>query len=235
MTVMSVSEVYSRAATTETQDNDVMGKEDFLTLLVAQLQNQDPLNPSESTEFTAQLAQFSSLEQLQNMNATLDAFEVYQSASNNIQSSAFIGKTVTASGSMFTVSNGEAAPISFNLESDASTVYIQIYDQYEGFVDDIEVGFLDAGEQQVRWDGMDSDGQAVADGAYQFTVMAADAEGNTVSTTSYTTGRVTGLDYATGSTNLLIEDYEVPLSSVVRLEEMGTEEEIDNVSTNEGD
>ena len=57
MTVMSVSEVYSQASTetSATQDNNVLGKDDFLTLLVAQLQHQDPLNPSDSTEFTAQL------------------------------------------------------------------------------------------------------------------------------------------------------------------------------------
>jgi flagellar basal-body rod modification protein FlgD len=101
MTVMSVSEVYSQTSTPQTKENGVMGKDDFLTLLVAQLQHQDPLNPAESTEFTAQLAQFSSLEQLENIDATLSGFEVYQATLNNIQSSGFIGKTVTATGSMF--------------------------------------------------------------------------------------------------------------------------------------
>jgi flagellar basal-body rod modification protein FlgD len=90
------------------KDNGVMGKDDFLTLLVAQLQHQDPLNPAESTEFTAQLAQFSSLEQLENIDATLSGFEVYQATLNNIQSSGFIGKTVTATGSMFGVNGGSA-------------------------------------------------------------------------------------------------------------------------------
>ena len=94
MTVTSVSDVYSQASTTTSTNATVMGKDDFLSLLVAQLQNQDPLNPSDSTEFTAQLAQFSSLEQLQNINDTLAGFEVYQSTLNNIQSSNFIGKTV---------------------------------------------------------------------------------------------------------------------------------------------
>ncbi|MCB2147960.1 MAG: flagellar hook assembly protein FlgD [Deltaproteobacteria bacterium] len=224
MTVMSVSDVYSQASTPKTQDNSVMGKNDFLTLLVAQLKNQDPLNPSDSTEFTAQLAQFSSLEQLQNIDATLSGFEVYQSTLNNIQSSGFIGKTVTATGSMFGVNNGNPDPIRFDLVNDADSVFIQIYDNYGGFVSDIQVGSRQAGEQQVVWDGRDSNGAAVADGPYTFTVMAMNADGSVVSSNSYTTGVVTGVDYKTGATNLLINDHEVPISSVIRIEETGNVE-----------
>lgn len=224
MTVMSVSEVYSQASTPTSQDSSVMGKDDFLTLLVAQLQHQDPLNPAESTEFTAQLAQFSSLEQLQNIDASLNGFEVYQSTLNNIQSSGFIGKTVTASGSMLTVSDGTADPIRFDLANDADSVYIQIYDDYGGFVTDIQAGALGAGEQQVVWDGRDANGSAVEDGPYTFNVMAMNSDGTVVSSTSYTTGVVSGVDYKTGATHLLIDGHEVPISSVIRVEETGTED-----------
>ncbi len=219
MTVMSVSDVYSQASLPTTQDDSVMGKNDFLKLLVAQLKHQDPLNPSESTEFTAQLAQFSSLEKLQNIEATLNGFEVYQSTLNNIQSSGFIGKTVTATGSMFNVTGGNPDPIRFDLANDADSVYIQIYDNYGGFVTDLPAGARPAGEQQVAWNGRDANGTAVADGAYTFTVMAMNADGAIVSSNSYTTGVVTGIDYKTGATNLLINDREVPISSVIRIEE----------------
>jgi flagellar basal-body rod modification protein FlgD len=223
MTVMSVSDVYSQASTPTKQDNSVMGKDDFLTLLVAQLQHQDPLNPSESTEFTAQLAQFSSLEQLQNIDATLNGFEVYQSTLNNIQSSGFIGKTVTASGNMLAVNNGVADPIRFDLANDADSVYVQIYDNYGAFVTDIRAGALAAGEQQVAWDGTDANGGAVGDGPYTFSVMAMNSDGTVVGSTSFATGVVSGVDYKTGATNLLINGHEVPISSVIRVEEMGTE------------
>ena len=225
MTVMSVSDVYSQASTPKTQENSVMGKDDFLTLLVAQLQHQDPLNPAESTEFTAQLAQFSSLEQLQNIESTLSGFEVYQSTLNNIQSSGFIGKTVTATGSMFGVNGGNPDPIRFDLVNDADSVYIQIYDNFGGFVADIPAGARQAGEQQMAWDGRDSKGTVVADGSYTFTVMAMNADGAIVSSNSYTTGVVTGVDYKTGATNLLINDREVPISSVIRIEETGNQSE----------
>ena len=223
MTVMSVSEVYSQASTetSATQDNNVLGKDDFLTLLVAQLQHQDPLNPSDSTEFTAQLAQFSSLEQLQNVNDTLGNFEVYQSTLNNIQSSGFIGKTITAAGSAFSVDDGVAAPLRFDLANDADSVYIQVYDNYGNFVTDIPAGAMSAGEQQVAWDGQDANGAAAADGAYTFTVMAMDADGSVIGSTSYTTGTVTGIDYKSGSTNLLVNENKIPIASVIRVEEAG--------------
>ncbi len=221
MTVMSVSDVYSQANTPKTPDNSVLGKDDFLSLLVAQLQHQDPLNPAESTEFTAQLAQFSSLEQLQNIDTTLNGFEVYQSTLNNIQSTGFIGKTVTATGSMVAVKGGTLDPIRFDLSNDADSVYIQIYDSVGGFVADIDAGARHAGEQQADWNGEDSTGRPVEDGTYSFTVMAMKADGSIVSSSSYTTGVVTGIDYKTGATNLLINDQEVPISSVIRIEETG--------------
>ena len=219
MSVMSVSDVYSQSNVPKAQDNGVMGKDDFLTLLVAQLKHQDPLNPSESTEFTAQLAQFSSLEQLQNIDSTLNGFEVYQSTLNNIQSSGFIGKTVTATGSMFGVNDGTPDPIRFDLANDADSVYVQVYDNYGSFVTDIQAGARPAGEQQVTWNGRDSNGTTVADGPYTFSVMAMNADGTIVSSTSYTTGIVSGVDYKSGATNLLINGHEVPISSVIRIEE----------------
>jgi len=229
MTVMSVSEVYSQASTktSATEDNNVLGKDDFLTLLVAQLQNQDPLNPSDSTEFTAQLAQFSSLEQLQNVNDTLANFEVYQSTLNNIQSSGFIGKTITATGNLFSLNDGVAEPIRFELANEADSVYIQIYDRYGNFVNDIQVGAMAAGEQEATWDGRDTNGADVPDGSYTFTIMAMNADGSVIGSTSYTTGTVTGIDYKSGATKLLINENEVPIASVIRVEEAGktTEDE----------
>jgi flagellar basal-body rod modification protein FlgD len=219
MTVMSVSEVYSQASTKSSSTDTVLGKDDFLTLLVAQLQNQDPLNPAESTEFTAQLAQFSSLEQLQNVNDTLAGFEVYQSTLNNIQSSGFIGKTVTASGDTLAVTDGVADPISVEMSRDCHTAYVQIYDAFGNYVADIEAGSLNAGMHSIAWDGTDQYGAAVADGTYTFSVMAVDTEGNSVATTSYITGKVTGVDYQTGETKLLIGDQEISISSLIRVEE----------------
>ncbi|GAB6908857.1 Flagellar basal body rod modification protein [Desulfosarcina cetonica] len=223
MSVMSVSDVYSQASTsTSTKDETVMGKDDFLALLVAQLQNQDPLNPSDSTEFTAQLAQFSSLEQLQNINEELSGFEVYQSTLNNIQTSGFIGKTITATGDTLTVEDGIATDIAFSLDDSSASVYIQIYDASGTFVADIDAGSLSAGQQTVSWDATDDNGMAVGDGVYTYSIMAVDSDGNSVDTTSFISGKVTGIDYESGETLLLIGDQKVSISSMIRVEENET-------------
>src|SRR5210317_754089 len=78
--------------------SNVMGKDDFLNLLITQLQNQDPLKPTDSTEFTAQLAQFSSLEQLGNVNENLKQLQDFQASINNSQAVSLIGKEITATG-----------------------------------------------------------------------------------------------------------------------------------------
>ncbi|WP_319525240.1 flagellar hook capping FlgD N-terminal domain-containing protein [uncultured Desulfosarcina sp.] len=226
MSVTSVSEVYSQASTTTSTDESVLDKDDFLTLLVAQLQNQDPLNPSDSTEFTAQLAQFSSLEQLQNVNDTLANFEVYQSTLNNIEAANFVGTKITAAGNTVTVSDGLADDISVELGDDCSSVYIMIYNSSGGFVNDIDAGSLDAGTHAIEWDGTDENGAAVSDGVYTFSIYAIDADGNSVASTSYITGTVTGIDYQSGETVLLVGDQEVAISSLVRVESAGVDENV---------
>ena len=99
------------------EDKTTLGKDDFLKLFVAQLQNQDPLSPMESTEFTSQLAQFSSLEQLTNVNQNLDYLLMYQSSMNNAEAINFIGSTVKASGSSIGVKDGESRPDTIRLGS----------------------------------------------------------------------------------------------------------------------
>jgi flagellar basal-body rod modification protein FlgD len=227
MTVTSVSQVYSQSTSaTDSTDDTVLDKDDFLTLLVAQLQNQDPLNPSDSTEFTAQLAQFSSLEQLQNVNDTLANFEVYQSTLNNIEAADFIGSTITAAGDTLSVSDGVADGISVELGDASTSVYVQIYDRSGGFVTDIDAGSLAAGTHTIDWDGTDANGATVSDGVYTFSVMAVDVNGDSVSSTSYISGKVTGIDYQSGETLLLVGDQEVAISSLVRVEAAGVDENV---------
>ncbi len=197
----------------------VLGKDDFLNLLVAQLKNQDPLNPADSTEFTAQLAQFSSLEQLSNINENLEYLQGFQNSINNSQAVSFIGKDVKVNGNSIMLNDGISDAINFELEEDACEVYVNIYDDTGGFVNVIEGGPLSAGEQTINWDGNDKNGNRVFDGKYNFEVLATDADGNMINTKTYITGRVTAVVYKNGISYLVAGDQEVPVGDVIRIAE----------------
>ena len=197
----------------------VLGKEDFLKLLVEQLKNQDPLNPMESTEFTAQLAQFSSLEQLTNMNESLKYSQLYQSSINNAQAVNFIGKTVKATGDSISVKDGMSNQIQFDLARDAETVNIHIYDSSDNLVKTINCDSLSDGEQSIAWDGTNDDGETVSDGTYTFEVSAADAGGETIEASTYMTVVVTGVTFKEGNAYLLAGDIEISMNDVIEVTE----------------
>lgn len=218
MTVVGLEQVSSQGGQTSSSSNsESLGKSDFLNLLVTQLQNQDPLDPADSTEFTAQLATFSSLEELQNISSTLEGVSTSQTIQTNSQAVDYIGKRITALGNQINVEDGEADPVVFQLESDASSVYINIYNEYGQYVQNLELSAMDAGEQKVEWNGMNQSGDHVSDGAYQFEVMAVDGEGNSVEATTFTAGVVTGVYYKDGQAYLVTDEQEMALGDVVRV------------------
>ena len=221
MTVVGLDQVGSRAAQTSEPQQSVMGKDDFLQLLVTQLQNQDPLNPADATEFTAQLATFSSLEQLQNINSTLGDVSTSQSVLTNSQAVDYLGKQIQAIGDQVYLMDGQADAIEFDLSQNAAGVYVKIYNQYGEYVQDLELGPMTAGQQSVQWDGLDHNGQTAPDGAYQYEATAIDADGNSVAVTSFTKGTVTGVYYKNGIAYLATANQQIPLGSVVQVLEPG--------------
>ena len=203
---------------TSSKDN-ALGKNDFLNLLVAQLQNQDPLSPMDSTAFTSQLAEFSSLEQLSNVNENLEYLQMYQASINNAQAVSFIGKNIDALGSSIKLESGENEEIHFELSQDSSSVFINIYDETGSLVKYIENGPLGEGKQSVEWDGTDNGGNPLPEGIYKFEVMAVNANGDKVQTATYISDRVTGVTFKNGVTYLLAGGMKIPIGDVIEVSE----------------
>lgn len=219
MAIVGLDQVGSSAAQVNTAQASVMGKDDFLTLLVAQLEHQDPLNPADSTEFTAQLATFSSLEELQNINSALEAVAHSQSMLTNSQAVDYIGRNITALGDQIYMNEGQVEPFAINLGGDASAVYINVYNQYGEFVRNIECGPMPAGQNSVTWDGLNHTGGQAPDGAYHYEAVATDADNNDVPVTTFTSGTVTGVFYRDGLAYLTTANQEIPLGNVVEVHE----------------
>ena len=218
---MSTSEIMAAATGSSSgsyvPEKTVLGKEDFLKLLVKQLENQDPLNPMESTEFTAQLAQFSSLEQLTNMNKNFENLQLYQASINNAQAVNFMGKTIKATGDTISVADGTSNPIQFELAGEAAEVNIHIYDESNNLVKTINCGSLGEGDQSISWDGTNEDGETVPDGKYTFEVSAVDVSGETVNAATYMTVEVTGVTFINGSAYLLAGDIAISMSDILEV------------------
>ncbi len=194
-----------------------LGRDTFLKLLVKQLQYQDPLNPMSNTDFTAQLAQFSSLEQMTNMSEDMKKLSDLQASMNNMQAVDFIGKRVSAKGDIVEF-NGQEVGLDFYLDSAATDVDVDIYDPTGNLVKTIHMQNVPAGDAVCHWDGRDNAGDMVQPGKYTFKVDANDAQGAKVDATTYATGTVTGVTYDKGITYLIVGDKEVTISNVEKIQ-----------------
>ena len=181
-----------------------MGETDFLKLLTTQLQAQDPLNPMDATGFTAQLAQFSSLEQLTSINTNLANLLSSQTSLQTAMATDLIGKKVGVSGGNTVTLNGQAA-MNYSLSGDASKVSISIFDANGKQVNTVNLGQQAAGSNSFTWDGKDANGNTLPSGQYTFDVTAADSAGQAVTATPTTTGMVTGVIFQNNTTYLSID------------------------------
>ena len=191
-----------------------LDQEDFLKLLFEQLKHQDPLNPMESTEFTAQLTQFSSLEQLFAMNENLTGIQTMLSNQDRENLLELIGKTVKADDNTILIKDGGSASGSYLLQ-DRANVTISIYDSNGFEIRTLNLGTQDAEEYDVEWDGRDESGDIVEDGIYTFEVIAKDDAGNYVTASTYTSGEVTGVTYQYGIPYLMIGDILVSTNNTI--------------------
>lgn len=207
MSIAALEPTYNNTDETPRYANpkDALGRDQFLRLLVAQLQHQDPLNPMEGTDFTAQLAQFSSLEQLFAVNESLTGIQEALSVQENSDLLDFIGKTVKAEDNTILVKDGSVVSGSYTLE-DRADVTVVVYDSDGYEVRKLYPGWQDTGEYDVDWDGRDNSGEMAEDGMYTFEVTAKDDAGHYVTVNTYVSGEVTGVTYEYGLPYLMIGD-----------------------------
>jgi flagellar basal-body rod modification protein FlgD len=181
-----------------------LGKQEFLNLLVAQLQNQDPLNPVDDKEFVAQLAQFSSLEQAMQTNERLGLLQGTSTALNNAQVAGLIGQTIEANGNKVALADARPIPVTYDLGSDATETTITIRDANGKAVRTMSAGAATAGKHDAFWDGMDDSGNALPNGTYTIEVNAKNASGGQVTTSTRVRGTVTQVTFENGSAELII-------------------------------
>jgi len=206
---------------TDVSESFGFSKDDFLELLVKELQYQDPLSPMSNQEFTSHLAQLSSLEKLGSIDSNLEQgvqldMLLTQALSNTLAST-LIGKKVKAAGNSFVLNSGKPETVYFSLDSAAKKIIVKIYDSSGKLVKEYTMENLSKGEHSVTWDGKDENGNSLPDGEYTFRVDAFDVDGNGVNVTTYLTGFVTGIKYEEGKAYLVVGDEKIAFSNVMEI------------------
>ena len=194
-------------------------KGQFLNLLVTQLRYQDPMNPMQGTEFTQQLAMFSSLEQLININKSLAGLGSLQSAFAQSQAVGMLGKQILAEGNTVTVSGGTASNLAFSLDQASTDTMANIFGPDGKLVGVFDAGEKGAGLHTIAFPAVDQQGNQMADGTYTFSVLAFGADGKPIQPKTFSSGIVQGVKFAQDGTLLTVGTKDLPLSSVVQITE----------------
>lgn len=155
----------------EVKSND-LGKNEFLQLLVTQLNNQNPLEPQENGEFIAQLAQFSTVEGVEKLNSSVSTMLSGYQSSQALQASSLVGRKVIVPSDKAMVDTSETFKASIVLPTSSSNVAVNVYDSAGTVVNRINMGQQEAGNVSFMWDGKDSSGKTLPPGTYRFEAQA---------------------------------------------------------------
>ena len=209
----------------QTGSLQTLGRDDFLQLLVTKLEYQDPLNPMEDEDFIAQLAQFSSLEQMKNISdgiASSNEWDYLQMQSiNNTMAAGLIGKDVKAAYEGVVV-DGETDPtISFTNNVYAAEVTFSIKDGEGNVIRQLTMDNVQAGVNSLTWDGKDNMGNSVEEGYYTVQATATDGSGNTFTPSLSLVGTVESITYRDGAAYLKVRGIEISLGDVTAVGEPG--------------
>jgi flagellar basal-body rod modification protein FlgD len=156
----------------DTTANKELGKNEFLNLLVAQLNNQNPLEPQGNGEFIAQLAQFSQVEGIEKLNTSMGSLLSGYQSSQALQASSLVGSKVIIPTDKAVVDTSESFKASLVLPTSSSNVYVNVYDNAGTVVSRINMGEQAAGNVSFIWDGKDASGNLLPPGTYKFEAQA---------------------------------------------------------------
>ncbi len=225
MSIISPIPTDANGVAQTTGSAQTLGKDDFLALLVAQLQYQDPLEPMDNTEYVSQLAEFSSLEQMQNIaDATEQSNEwsyLQMQSLNNVMASGFIGKEVKAEYSDIYYDTSSNPVISYTTSQYADEIEFEIYNDKGTLVRTLTKDDVKPGTGTIEWDGTNSSGNRVDEGYYSIQASAQGSAGNEFTPQLSLVGIVSAVVYRDGAAYLTVNGTELALGAISSIGEPG--------------
>ncbi len=196
------------------RDIGEVSKLDFMTLLVAQIQNQDPTSPMDNAEFTSQITQFTMLDEMSAVNDKLEESIMVGQSANNTAMLALVGKDVTVEGNAVTLEGGVASENVINSQGPGIAV-VKVMDENGNQVDTYTVE-VTSGLNDASWDGIDNDGNPLTDGRYSLDVSVTNS-GLDVPFNTLLTGSVDGLRYENNVAVVMVDSHEYYVSEIYKV------------------
>lgn len=208
-------------ATKTTSGKGTLGKDDFFKLMMEQLKYQDPMNPMEGSEYAAQLAQFSSVEQLTNLNKAMDtsinaSYQLAQSV-NNTMSTNLIGKEVKLTTSTVLYDGQEKLPLAYELKADAKYARLKIKDAKGNLVKTIDLKDTKAGTYRTEWDFTNNAGKLVEKGNYKFELETKGLNDKDIVAKTYQLGSVEAIRFTEQGAVVVIQGKQYALADVYEI------------------
>lgn len=214
-TTSAIDNTSTLTSTLGSSGSSITTQQDFFKLLIAQLQNQDPMNPQDNQEFMGQLAQFSSLEQATNQTKLLQQLVESNTADSSTQALSLIGKEVTVTNSGVAFQPGDEINMLYNTDA-AANVPVTVTNSSGAVVFTETVTANSSGMQEYTFDGKLPDGSTLPSGKYTVAFGGAtDSKGNQTNLDSYILGTVDGVNFVDGDPVLMVQGQSVQLSSVM--------------------
>jgi flagellar basal-body rod modification protein FlgD len=214
----TLTQTTSTTATPAAPDpNGGLGKDAFMKLLIAQLKNQDPLNPTDSKDFVTQLSTLTSVEKMGAMADQLGALQVATSSMVANQASNLVGKSIEGDGKTLYLGAAGAANSGISLSEGAASVSITIRDAKGVAVRTIKDGAATPGTHAFSWDGKLDSGERAPTGKYSMEVTAKNSSGASIPADAKVSGVVTAVSYERGFPELLVGNTSVALANVTKI------------------
>ena len=194
-----------------------LGKDAFMKLLVAELKQQDPMDPMKAREMVGQLADLSTVEKLTGIDDKLTTLQNITAASSGISNAGLIGRTIEADTKNLSLGSQGGASGMFSLGGNASSVLVKIRDATGSVVKNLDMGALKLGPQSVKWDGTTDGGVRAPSGLYTFDIAATDGNNRPVVAKTRVSGLVSSVTYENGTPEVVVGDSHIPLGDVTTI------------------
>lgn len=210
-----INALNKKSTSTSDTSSSTLGQDAFLKLLITQLKNQSPLNPQDNTAFVAQLAQFSSVQGIENLNTTVSSLSDSLQSSQALQASALVGRSVETETNKAALTSTGYVRGTMVLENSTPTLKLNIYNTSNQLVFQKELGSQEAGDIPFAWDGTATDGTKLPTGTYRFEVLASE-NNKPLAVTTYLSNNVNSVTVGSNQTTTLNVDAvgQVALSDV---------------------